>query len=143
MREKKILSKRLGETSADLGELKQACKYYDDVLDYFAENDCDTNWAKLCLAETHLLYGKALFDFGYYEAADDQITDDDSAIRGPRQHVDAAVKILDSQDLNGDGSFMGKVESAKRSANILLGKVWLNRGKEELALKYFKGRMKK
>ena len=62
-----ITLRRLGEASANLGELNQACGYYDQVLAHFSSHNCDAPWAKMCRAETHLLYSKALFQLGCYQ----------------------------------------------------------------------------
>ena len=89
MVETKILQ-LLGETSAMMGELNSACHYYDSALDRLKSMKQNAE-AKISAAEMHLLYSKALFDLGCYEA------DGDSA-RGSREHIDEALRILETVD---------------------------------------------
>merc|ERR1719334_3024626 len=102
----------------------------------------------------HLFYSKALFDLGCYEA------DGDSA-RGSREHIDEALRILETVDYDDltddigaaddkkdDGSFLtvptltledvlDRMTNARRSAQIQLGKLHLNLGNYERAFRHF------
>ena len=127
-----LLIQRLGEASAEMGDLAVACQYYDRVVAYYEAHPPSNVHEQRIQAEAHLLYSKALFDLGNF--------DDGSEEMGSRGHVLKAQELLEKIETKDcdDKHELESLHRTRKSTKLQHCKLLLNRGEYERALQDFR-----
>ena len=105
-----------------MGDLTEACRYYDRVLAYYEAHHSSNVQENRAHAEAHLLFSKALFELGNFEDAS--------------QKIIKAQELLDKIETDNvnDKEELECLKQTRKSIEFQHIKLLLNRGEYEQAL---------